>query len=342
MRQGYYWTHVGKLLVRLINKLLMQENYLKFLRKVYRKIQSRNPPQKNVVTNLLRGQSAGDKIREVLESPYPAMICRFGSVELDCLATYLSIKNNKNDFIKYIRGEIAPFWWDRELIYKMSVNAGFFPADVDHLEKFSELMFSEMKLVDILGSWLPLESLFEKELTKCIKVSKGDLLPFHHKEPYSVAFAGKKILVVHPFDESIRKQYAKKELLFSDQRVLPDFDLITLRSVQSIANNQTPFQDWFQALDYMKNQIANIDFDIALIGCGAYGFPLAAHVKRIGKKSLHLGGPTQILFGIMGKRWEEEPGNDYISKNFANKHWSRPLLSEIPQGNDKIENGCYW
>ena len=26
------------------------------------------------------------------------------------------------------------------------------------------------------------------------------------------------------------------------------------------------------------------------LGCGAYGFPLAAHVKRMGKKAIHMGG----------------------------------------------------
>ena len=33
--------------------------------------------------------------------------------------------------------------------------------------------------------------------------------------------------------------------------------------------------------NYMKNEIAAKDFDIALIGCGAYGMPLAAYVKSL-------------------------------------------------------------
>ena len=50
----------------------------------------------------------------------------------------------------------------------------------------------------------------------------------------------------------------------------------------------------------MKNQIVKTDFDIAIIGAGAYGFSLAAFIKKIGKKAVHLGGPTQVLFGIKG------------------------------------------
>ena len=48
-----------------------------------------------------------------------------------------------------------------------------------------------------------------------------------------------------------------------------------------------------------------IDFDVAIIGCGAYGFPLAAKLKQAGKQAIHLAGATQLLFGIKGKRWEE-------------------------------------
>lgn len=48
----------------------------------------------------------------------------------------------------------------------------------------------------------------------------------------------------------------------------------------------------------MKDEIDKQDYDIALIGCGAYGFPLAAHIKRSGKKAIHLGGALQLLFGI--------------------------------------------
>ena len=55
----------------------------------------------------------------------------------------------------------------------------------------------------------------------------------------------------------------------------------------------------------MKAQIDKEDFDICLIGAGAYGFPLAAYVKRKGKKAVHLGGALQLLFGIKGSRWED-------------------------------------
>ena len=110
-------------------------------------------------------------------------------------------------------------------------------------------------------------------------------------------------------------QYKKRTLLFKTNR-LPSFDLKTVKAVQSIAGNKTAFKDWFDALDYMKSQIDSIDYDVCLIGAGAYGFPLAAHVKRSGKKAIHIGGSLQLLFGIRGKRWEKDDYHEnLITKN---------------------------
>lgn len=78
---------------------------------------------------------------------------------------------------------------------------------------------------------------------------------------------------------------------------MPDFELITLKAVQTLADNKnTEFVTWFDALDYMKRQMDEIDFDIALIGAGAYGFPLGSYAKELGKKGLHIGGALQLYF----------------------------------------------
>jgi hypothetical protein len=93
----------------------------------------------------------------------------------------------------------------------------------------------------------------------------------------------------------------------------------------------------------MKAQIDSHDYDVCLIGAGAYGFPLAAHVKRMGKKGFHMGGSLQLLFGIIGKRWESAEYNDtYNYSRLINEHWVRPGDSEKPDGAQKVEGACYW
>ena len=74
------------------------------------------------------------------------------------------------------------------------------------------------------------------------------------------------------------------------------------------------------------------------VGAGAYGLPLAYHAKKLGKKAIQLGGPTQILFGIKGKRWDD---HDVISKLY-NSYWVRPSADETPSNYKAVEEGCYW
>lgn len=114
------------------------------------------------------------------------------------------------------------------------------------------------------------------------------------------------------------------------------------KSVQSIAGQKTPYKDWFEALEKMKNDIAKIDFDVAIIGCGAYGLPLAGYIKEeLHKKSIHIGGGTQLLFGIKGKRWEEDYKNSCYRDMF-NPNWVYPNENERPKNANCIEGGCYW
>ena len=100
-------------------------------------------------------------------------------------------------------------------------------------------------------------------------------------------------------------------------------------------------RDKFDALEWMYQEAMKIDFDVAIIGCGAYGFPLAAKLKQAGKQAIHLAGATQLLFGIKGKRWEEDKTFEYVQK-FFNDSWVRPGESEKPKKSDVVEGGCYW
>jgi hypothetical protein len=198
-------------------------------------------------------------------------------------------------------------------------------------------MLNDLGTLDVLGSWLSLEQRVAPFHT-AISVRLRDLEPYYHRNPWTEALAGKSVLVVHPFAESIERQYRRRSKLFSDPRTLPDFELRTLKAVQSIAESTAGFRTWFQAYEQMCTEIAETAFDIAILGCGAYGFPLAGHVKRLRKKAVHLGGAVQILFGIKGKRWDH---HEVISQLY-NEHWVRPLASERPENYQSVEEGCYW
>lgn len=61
-----------------------------------------------------------------------------------------------------------------------------------------------------------------------------------------------------------------------------------------------------------------------------------------------MGGSLQLLFGIIGKRWED-PEYGYIElkkkgcyPQLINKYWIRPGMKEKPQNAIQVESGCYW
>lgn len=270
-------------------------------------------------------QDGLDLVYKTLMTDKPCLICRYGSLELDQLDQYVKNKERNISF------------GNKDYI---STNAGFFPATDYYLSRFCYEMSEVSKNIDILALWY-----FEAEFrmadmfAKNAKLIDGKALyedNFLSDKPFTRVLKDKKVLVIHPFVETMATQYEKRKVLFKNEDVLPNCDLKFIKAVQSIADSKAdlPFKTWFEALDYMKTEIDKVDFDIAIIGCGAYGIFLAEYCKQLGKKAVHMGGATQLLFGIKGKRWDD--------KSFYNEYWVRPNENEKPKGSEKVEGGCYW
>ena len=272
----------------------------------------------------------------------PLMITRFGATELTVILNYFFINNSILDnFSNVISGKPFFFKMKNGIIEDFNLISGFFPCDMKNIERYVEMSLTDLSEIDILGSWMEHEKyLFSYFNQNHKRVFLEDLSPFNNPEPWSSALAGKKVLVIHPFEDSIRNQYKKRQLIFQNKSVLPEFDLKIIKAVQSYADNKTAYGDWFEAMDSMTEKIYATDFDIAILGCGAYGMPLAAEIKRMGKQAIHIGGAVQCLFGIKGKRWES-PSYNYQEK-YYNNYWVRPLESEKPEFSDKVEKSTYW
>lgn len=316
---------------------------LKVLRKLYKKVYCKYeylPLQREE-----NPDNVSDMIYNLLSEEKPCMIARFGSTEMSAIINYLGVNSQQHSIIKFIKGEQPEWWWNKNIMNQMQQWSGFFPPTPDNMQRFGRLMLDDSKEVDLLGSWLRQESLLTDYLTSCSKYVWLDfLIPFLAENPWSRILEGKKVLVVHPFAETIIKQYNKKEKLFNNPNVLPTFKKITvLKAIQSLGGDNSEFQNWFEALQWMKDKMDESDYEICLIGCGAYGFPLAAHAKRQGKKAIHLGGALQLLFGIRGRRWENPNLNKgYDISSYMNDYWVRPSIEEKPNKSENVENACYW
>ncbi len=289
------------------------------------------------------GASANAAIRNLLLNDGPCMIARFGSGEMEATLRYWDLSSAGTFAEKGLRllaGRIGPFWWDNSIRAGISWNAGLFPPTEEAMARFGARMLADCRAMDLLAGWLPGETrLHDAFFPSAVCVPLPTLEPFTFDQPWSAALSGKTVLAVHPFEATILQQYARRERLFENPDVLPPFRLKTYRTVQSQAGAPTPFPTWFDALEAMCRDISRIDFDIALIGAGAYGMPLAAHIKRMGKKAVHMGGATQLLFGIKGGRWDRLPA---YAQTLYNDAWSRPLPEDRLPNCETIENGCYW
>lgn len=287
------------------------------------------------------GKTAGEILYGALTSDGPKMLSRLGTSELHIVLNYLSREKPFSvKFLNYIHGASPEFWWGNYAKEDIFQQSGFFSNDRAGLEKFAQLYLKCIPGIDVLLTWLKGEAQLEKYFKPGImKAYIYDSEPYFDKVmPWTMALQNKKVLVIHPFEDSIRDQYKKRELLFSDKRVLPYFEMKTIKAFQTFKGNKSSFNNWFDALESLKQKIDEQDFDIALIAAGAYGLPLAAHVKSIGKKAVHLGGFLQLLFGIRGARWE----NCLYHSPLINDNWKFPYQHEYPINYLKNDHGSYW
>ncbi|WP_269523424.1 hypothetical protein [Coraliomargarita parva] len=238
---------------------------------------------------------------------------------------------------KYLRGQA----YSPEERFRITQHAGVFPDNVEAIDAFARTYADAFGELDLLGTWYPRGEayLINRRGPSSLQLAPLRVLePYYSSSPWSSALEGKRVLVVHPFKASILSQYRKRSLLFDDP-VLPEFaTLEVVQAVQSIAGEDPGFPDWGQALESMKTSIEALDCDVVIIGAGAYGLPLAAHAKRLGKVAIHLGGATQVLFGIKGRRWDGHP----VVSRLYNEHWCRPGASERPEKGNIVEGGTYW
>lgn len=264
-------------------------------------------------------------LEESINRAEPFLCARWGSVEGEA-----------------VYAELAKLFTDQQ-VFSLKNNAGFYPLDAESIHRFTEYAVNAAKEIDILaaGCWcIRIEELYRLFSPNAKLIPSAVLCPVWEDLAWTRALKGKKVLVVHPFANLIKKQYSYREKLFESSDILPEMELKVYQAVQSM-NGNPEFESWFAALEKMEDDISRIDFDVALLGCGAYGMPLGAFIKsKLCKKAVHIGGALQLLFGIKGKRWEREEF-DYQHKLY-NAYWVRPTEELKPQNYKNVEDGCYW
>lgn len=281
---------------------------------------------------------ANEAIRTAIETSTPFMAARLGRGEIRFLSKVLlrrQLSALEIQVHRLVEGEDM-IWSGKDGWFKRNLQGSVAQAD-----KFLTLYQNSMQKADLLGSWSPGESLFSNFFHGVKIDSLSALEPFRHAKPWSGALEGKRVLLVHPFTKTIRSQYNNRRVqLFDDPRVLPNFELVTLAPFMLGIRDAPPGLDLIDQFETLAFEMASKEADVVIIGAGPLGFLLAAEAKRLGRVAVHLGGATQLLFGITGKRWEESE-----SFTYQNDYWIRPLPEETPTltpGEVHFDNGAYW
>ena len=87
-------------------------------------------------------------------------------------------------------------------------------------------------------------------------------------KPWSHYLLGKKVLIINPFTESMKKQLDngfqiyKEKTIFQDQQ-----EFIFYKSYVTSGGNHL-HSSWLETFIIMCKDIKKLDFDIALLGCG--------------------------------------------------------------------------
>jgi hypothetical protein len=233
----------------------------------------------------------------------------------------------------------------KEILKKLHNNAGiYFDENRNGSDKilyanlFNLALETSTYLANWNNSWI---SSFESKFINVYKLDHFDACGldfFSYSTPWTKFLKGKRVLIIHPFTKSISSQYKKRELLFLNKDMLPEFELMVLKSPNTSAGNKLG-KSWVDNYTELCSEIDKVDFDVALLGCGGYGLPLVNYIRNYKNKSaIYVGGILQLLFGIKGKRWDDQPE---VQKLY-NEHWIRPDEKERVDGFLNVEDGCYW
>lgn len=300
-------------------------------------------------------QNSDSLIGGILKSGKPALIGRLGASEARFIGECFKLARWQKLGISRDIGKLChPRWKPR--LREIDNGTGFLFGDWDSFDFFTKQYVEALSSTDVLGAWgtafawperLALRNMNPVNVVRIehtspwvtprVGVTASHALVDSPREAWSLALSGKQVVVVSPFDETIRTQFKIRHKLFPSH-TYPEFDLRLVRSPWITHKTVRAGHGWQWHLDHLKNMIASEPFDIALISAGPLAYPLAHHAKLLGKVGIHAGGALQLFFGILGRRWETRPS----LMAFVNEHWTRPSVSETPPNALALDDGCYW
>lgn len=286
-------------------------------------------------------QELNDQIYYTIEQSSPFVAGKIGSNELLVCLWHLEWK-------LWTRLGIKFSWNCTEYL---ATGGGIFPRNTASYHEYAQAYIKALGQIDYLGMWhndgeMKLVSTFAPQAKLANYLGLEPYLNYH--KPWTQALADKRVLVVTSFAQTMTQQISNISKVWMNfqkktgQILIPEsasFEVVKF-PYGFDPEVQQKYGSWQKIMEMMTAEISAKNFDVAILGCGAYSLLLADRIKKSGKSAIHLGGSTQILFGIRGSRWEDK---SWFLENL-NDYWTYPLDEDKPQEKamKNCENACYW
>ena len=157
---------------------------------------------------------------------------------------------------------------------------------------------------------------------ECINSSVFDIFNSLHN-PWTHILKGKRILIISPFIELIKKKENIRENIY-DIDLFPNCNFVYKKCpITNFLNNRNNESfNLNKELKKFSNEITEIKdtFDIALCDCLGGGNIFSNIIYNLGKSAINIGNVLQMYFGIYNKNWIKE--RKEIIQLYLNNNWS--------------------
>jgi len=266
-----------------------------------------------------------EEIKRAIDIGFPNTFGKIGATEADYISYFMKTQRVPNS-------------------QRLCHESGIYVETVEEFIQWASIYIESIKNLDYVLEWCPERG--DKFILDKIWSGKQRFYSFQDMEPFThlhegwhYSFGGKKVLVLSPFEKTIYKQVENYSKIWPGA------------SIGEVEVIRTPFQPtltgekpikFAEIYEDLKNKILKSTFDFAIVGVGAFSLPLLNIIRELCIPAIHMGGATQIVFGICGNRWDNN--KKFVESSWYNKnpYWIRPLKEEMPKNYKSLEDGNYW